>query len=97
VVSIREGILFPPTLLKNVIVVVGLQDYFQMGEGSFSLNALMFALEELKWGVLYVCRDGVHHVREGILFAPALLKCLNCFFVQKFMYGLQLNWSWVAS
>jgi len=48
VVSIREGILFPPTLLKNVIVVVGLQDYFQMGEGSFSLNALMFALEELK-------------------------------------------------
>jgi len=48
VVFVRERILFPPTLLKVVIVVIGLQDNFKMEEGSFSPNALIFALEELK-------------------------------------------------
>jgi len=48
VVFVRERILFPLTFLKVVIVVIGLQDYFQMEEGSFSPNALIFALEELK-------------------------------------------------
>jgi len=47
VVFVRERILFPLTFLKVLIIVIGLQDYFQMEEGSFSPNALIFALEEL--------------------------------------------------
>jgi len=42
-----------------------------------SNNALILGLEELGCGVLCLCATRVHHVREGIMFPPALSKCIK--------------------
>jgi len=48
VVFVRERILFPPTLLKVVIVVIGLQDNFQM---NYQFDAQDKRNSQLDWGV----------------------------------------------
>jgi len=98
--NVREGILFLHVLSKcNFFFVCkkstlgnNLNDFCvaskikKMCQKSFSSNALIIGLEELGCGVLCLYIARVHHVREGIMFPPALFKCKKKKIVQKVNY-----------
>jgi len=58
-------------------MVLGCKLNSKLCQGSFSRNALILCLEELGLSVLCMCIAGIHHFKEGIMFPPALSKCIK--------------------